>query len=208
MGVYVTTMIELCQQAIHTGATITIVYNGGSQPGHARLVIPISVTKDELVAREPSVAFPKHFKLPKVASVQLATGEMAINADATPAPAPTLHVPILESFAEYTEFFRAYLQGAHLAIDESELYFAISGFFKNGKPRKTSLLSISYWEPGFASMLNFETGEVEHVQSELTGRERPWCIRSDRLESTRSFSLLPNAAELFFQELQAFAALA
>ena len=194
-------VIEVIQSAIKDAATVSIVYNGGSRPGQARLVIPLSVTSDELVARDPTVKIAKHFKMQKIASAQLTTGEEARNTQV--APAPVHLAPVLDSFAEYAEFFKNSLQGSGFNILEQDNYFAITGFFKNGKPRKTPTAFIQFVDRSTETVLNFESGELEEVKYELTGRERPWRVDSIRLKEGKAFGQLPKAAELFLQEIQA-----
>jgi hypothetical protein len=194
-------VLEVLQSAIRDAATVSIIYNGGSRPGQSRLVIPLSVSTDELVAREPASRLAKTFKLQKVASAALATGEVAANLEAV--PAPVMLAPVLNTFTEYAAHFRDFLKKSKFSIVEEENYFAIVGSFKNGKPRKTPSVSIQYIDRSIDSVLNFESGEIEEVHHELTGRERPWRVDSARMKEGKSFAQLPKAAELFLQEVQA-----
>ena len=172
-------IVHVIQSAIDGSATVSIVYNGGSNPGKSRIVIPVSLTTDELIAREPPARVAKRFMLAKIASASLTTGEYAMNLEA--APAPLQLAPNLDSFIDYAAFFRDSLKDSNFNIIESENYFAIAGFLKNGKPRKTPAASIQFVDRSTDTVLNFDSGELEEQQHEITGRERPWRVDSTRL---------------------------
>lgn len=194
-------IMQVLLQAASEGSVVTMVYNGGSRPGQSRAVIPIRISHDELVAREPTARLAKHFKLEKIATVALVTGEMARNTEVVAAPQRL--VPDYASFEEYAAFFRRSLAATGWQIEERDRYFGVCGFFKNGKPRKTPAASIQYVDRSEGeSVLDFETGEISFIQHEITGRERPWRVDSKRLRQGKAFGLLPKAAELFLQEVQ------
>lgn len=193
---------QVLQQAAAEGSSVTMVYNGGSRPGQSRVVIPISISHGELVAREPTTRLAKHFKLEKIAAVALTAGEAVQNTEVV-AAAQRL-VPDFASFEEYAAFFRSSLAETGWQLEERGRYFGVCGFFKNGKPRKTPAASIQYVDRSEGeAVFDFETGELSVVQHEITGRERPWRVDSKRFREGKAFGLLPKAAELFFQEVQA-----
>ncbi len=194
-------VLEVLSAAIRDAATVSIVYNGGSRPGQSRILIPLSVSSDELVAREPTARVAKTFKLYKVASATLANGDAAQNEAVVPPPIAL--APVFGSFSEYCVFFRQFVGSARFNITEGENYFAITGFFRNGKPRKTPAASIQYMDRTVETVLNIESGEIEEVKRELTGRERPWRVDSALLSEGKSFAQLPRAAEFFLEQVQA-----
>ena len=192
---------EVIQNAIGESATVSIVYNGGSRPGASRTVIPVSITTDELIAREPGERVVKHFKLDKIASASLSTGETATNTDVVSVPIRI--APNFNSFKEYAAFFRENLKESGVNIIESENYFAIAGFFKNGKPRKTPMTSIQFIDRSTETVFNFDSGELEEIKHDITGRERPWRVDSTRFKEGKALGQLSKAAELFLQEAHA-----
>lgn len=194
-------IVEVIQSAIDESGTVSIVYNGGSNPGQSRILIPVSLSTDELIAREPTARVAKHFKLAKIASASLSTGEQVINMEAVPASLRL--APNLDSFTEYAIFFTDSLKDSGFNVVERENYFAIVGFFKNGKPRKMPAASIQFVDRTTETVLNFESGELEVLQREVTGRERPWRVDSSRLNEGKAFGLLNKAAEFFLQEIHA-----
>jgi len=194
-------IIAAIQQAIDAGSTVEFIYNGGSSPGKMRLAIPISVTSGTLSARDPTTRVAKTFKLAKVASLRQSGGELVKNGKVAPIEEPTL--PELQDFNEYIPHFRAIVSDPNLCIVEGEKFFAVSIRLKNGKPRKSTAVSIQFMDRTKELFLNFETGEMEERTRELTGRERPWRVDSVGLSEGKSLAVLSKAAELFAQEVRA-----
>ena len=86
-------------QFIRAGSVVVIRYNGGSRPGEERAVIPLSLSEEELVAREVGQRQSKQFKLSKIASFRLVDGEAITNPTAI---AFTVSIsPECETFDEY-----------------------------------------------------------------------------------------------------------
>jgi len=154
-----------------------------------------------LTARDPATRIAKTFKLAKVASLRQSGGELQQNAQVAPIQEPTL--PELQEFNAYIPHFRALVSDPNLCIVEGENSFAVSVRLKNGKPRKSSAVSIQFMDRTKEIVLNFETGEIEERTRELTGRERPWRVDSIRLSEGKSHAVLSKAAELFAQEVLA-----
>src|SRR5271167_1169963 len=70
---------ETLQFVAGTGEIVTVVYNGGSHPGQSRQIIPIAIKADELIVTEPGIEFHNHYKLIKIASVELSSGRRVIS---------------------------------------------------------------------------------------------------------------------------------
>lgn len=194
-----TNTLELLQRAIESGEPITIVYNGGSTPGRRRQVIALSTTADELVAREPGARQAKHFKLAKIASASLDGEAEVANPDA--APAEELLAPRLATIAEYVAHFKPKYAAEGWNIFEGSQSFGVGTFFKNGSPRKTPLVNIQFVDRTEVHEFDFETGEVTVGKKELTGRERPWRVDSNRLPQGKAFGDLQKAMECFAKEV-------
>lgn len=196
-----TSIVELLQTAAGSGEVVTIAYNGGSRPGQARQVVPTSVSNQDLVAVEPGSRINKHYKLDRIAWVELSSGQRALNAEAEP---PVVSdVPTLETLTAYAQHFSPELRAAGWHIYESETSFAVATHFKNGKPRKTPSVSIQYFDPSTETVFDLESGDVKTVTKDLTGHEKPWRIDSWRFKKGKSFGHLQRAFELFIQEARA-----
>ena len=192
---------EVLRQAIRTGEVVNIVYNGGSKPGQSRPVIVISVSDEDVVAREPTSRMTKSFKLPKIASASASNGEAAENPSVV--PIQVAEAPILSTFTEYERYFDPELRAAGWHVTVSDNYLAVSAYFKSGKPRKTPTVSLQFIDRANEPRLDWETGEFSTETRELTGRERPWRVDSARLSQGKSFGELQRAAELFIHEVRA-----
>jgi hypothetical protein len=193
---------DIIQSAIITGSTISIVYNGGSRPGQSRELIPLSLTDENLVARDPSSRRGKTFKIHKIASASLGSGEEATNPEVSPTPPEKKNlVPEFTTFEECAAHLKEILKSSDFNLLEDENYFAVAGFFKNGKPRKTPTASLQFIDRSVETVFNIETGEFEEQKRELTGRERPWRVDSISMKEGKSFAQIHKAAELFLQEV-------
>ncbi len=196
---------DLLRSIVGSGELIKIVYNGGSRPGEARQVVPVSLTNEELIAVEPGIRNSKQYKLNRIASAELANGQRALNADAQAVPVmpPTSTLPVLKTLAAYVELFRVELAAAGWHIYESNESFGLATKMKNGNPRKAPSISVQFIDRSEESVFDFESGEFKTMKRELTGRERPWRVDSWRLAQGKSFSELRLAVDLFLQEARA-----
>jgi hypothetical protein len=197
-----TSIEKILQGVVGTGEIITLAYNGGSRPGQARQVVPISLSNQKLVAVEPATHLSKHYKTELIAWIELSSGEHISNSEAAPPPVKS-NIPTFDTLAEYAKHLVPELQNAGWHIYESETSFAVATSFKNGKPRKTPSVSIQYFDPTVETIFDFESGNLKTVPRKLTGREKPWRIDSWRLKQGRSFGQLRKAFEIFLEEARA-----
>jgi len=195
------TINELLTRTVGTGEVVTITYNGGSRPGQPRKIVPISISNEELVGIEPGSHTQKHYKLNRIALVELSSGERESNSEAI---APVIsNVPALDTLTEYIEQYSPELQSAGWYISTSDTSFSIGTYFKNGKPRKTPSVSIQYIDRSIETVYDFDKDEFVQVKKDLTGRERPWRVDSWRFKEGKSLAQLHHAFELFIQEARA-----
>jgi hypothetical protein len=184
---------------IRQSSTIVIRYNGGSRPGEERAVVPISLSEEELVAREVGQRQAKQFKLAKIASARLVDGDAVSNPDAV----ALSFAPEYETFEEYVPLFEDLAAEKQWHVVRQENYFGICAFFKNGKPRSTPSVSIQFIDRSSQTVIDVFTGEVSDEKYEPTGRERPWRVDSKRMGDGKAYALLPRVAERFMEELRA-----
>ena len=194
-------IVELLARSIRAGEAVTITYNGGSRPGQPRKILPLSVSTEELIAVEAGSYTNKHYKLNRIALVELSKGERAVNAEA--APLLVSDIPTLGTLSEYIERFGPELRAAGWHISQSETSFAIGTYFKNGKPRKTPSVSIQYFDPSIETAFDLDSGLLAEVRKEPSGRERPWRVDCWRFREGKTFAQLHRAFELFIQEARA-----
>lgn len=198
-----TTLTELLRYVVGTGELVSLVYNGGSRPGQARAVVPMSISADELVVVIPDSSTKKTYKLSRVATVVLSNGVSATNAHAAPPPPSLPDVPVFGTLAEYAQHFGPELVNAGWHLYEESDSFGIAARFKSGKPKKTPCVLICYIDRSTETIFDMDTQEQRTVPRQLTGRERPWRIDSWRFKEGRSVGELMQAFAVFIVEARA-----
>ena len=208
----------LLRSVVGTGEIVTVVYNGGSHPGQPRKIVPVALRADEIVIAEPGVDLHKHYKLNKIASVELGNGTRADNPQAIHDPEPS--APALDSLSQYAEHFGPELRATGWNVISTDTELAIGGYFKNGKPRRSTLVSVNYREPtedpGAGSHVSsFEIAFVAGMEDSLrthpmadpasphVSYTRPWRVDSPRLKQGRTFKDIRAAVSLFIDEVRA-----
>jgi hypothetical protein len=190
----------LLQTVAGSGEIVSVVYNAGSRPGQPRRVIIVSAFSESMTVVEPGNPQNKSYKMNRVASVELSSGERAIN------PAvetlPNAGIPDHPTLGAYADAFRAELQAAGWHVYENETSLGVATFLKNGKPKKTTSASIQFMDRSVETVFDLETGELKEVPRALTGRERPWRVDSVRLSQGKSLSELKQAMALFIGEVR------
>ncbi len=198
-----TSVSALASFAAGTGEIVTITYNGGSHPGQPRQAVLITLAGDDVVISEPGVAFQKHYKLSKIASIELSNGTRAENPGAIRDPEPS--APALETLAQYAEHYAVELRAAGWNVISTETQLAVGGFYKNGKPRRSAVVSIEYVEP--VGQLYVDTfapsDELAVQQFPATGHERPWRVDSPRYAQTKTYKDIRAAMTHFLDEVRA-----
>jgi len=194
-------IIDLLQTAVETGEVLTLAYGGGSNPGASRKLIISSCSGDSFRAFDEVQRIVKSFKIEKVLWVKDNAGNEISNEVAIIDPAKK--TPKLESLTDYVTLLRPKLDAAGWHIHESENFFGVGRYFKNGKPMKTPIVSIAYFLPTTELIYDLEEDDFIEVNKELTGRERPWRVDSHRLSQAKTFGVLHSAIEFFVAEIEA-----
>jgi hypothetical protein len=188
----------LLQTVAGSGEIVTVLYNAGSRPGQPRKVIIVSVFSETITVVEPGNPQSKGYKMNRVASIALSSGEQAINSAV--AALPDVGIPDHITLVAYAEAFRAELQAAGWHIYENETSLGVATFQKNGKPKKKPSVSIQFMDRTVETVVDPDTGTYKTVPRALTGRERPWRVESMRLSQAKSLSDLKQAMALFIGE--------
>ena len=177
--------------AAKAGEVVRIIYHGGSQPGTVREISPIRVATLEILARDLATDIVKTFKLAKIELVE----------DATDAPEYVSHpdVPEPAGIIEALDGKRPELEnlGWHVTFSEDEA--SVYRFFKNGKPRKTPDVSLSYDE----FVIDLFVDDDGELHEDARHSTRPYRVDSLRFASGRMFGKLSRAAALFLEEAHA-----
>jgi hypothetical protein len=141
-------ILSKLHEAIGTGELISIIYHGGSEPGTARMILPIKIEGDKVRARCYTSNKVKAFSLEKI---ELAADDIPDYTGAHQEPAS-----LKEAIAPYLNELKAAGWDIELTSDSAGLFT----FFKNGKRRKTPDLGIYYQNPN-------ENDGINH---------RPWYV--------------------------------
>jgi len=113
-----------------------------------------------------------------------------------------LTIPQYESISSFADEYRDTLAELGWHIHEEKDFFAVGGYFKNGKPRKTPSVAISFFDRSTEEVFDGTINDFVEVNRELSGRERPWRVDSWRFREGKTFSLLQSALQLFLQEVR------
>jgi hypothetical protein len=141
------------ERVIAERGTTTIIYYGGSVPGTARAIAPISVDGVTLVARDLETDKRKTFMLDKVKIVH---GEaITLYRDAKAAQAARDAMTFDQWAAEIMPLF----DGAKLHVVRGADFMAVHDFTRHGKPRTVSLAEIYYCPTEMHREWNMETDE-------------------------------------------------
>ena len=164
-------------------------YFGGSTPGKPRNISPIKIDGNRLIARCLQSNEVKSFSLEKISFTD--------EKDNFEVSAKVIEYLNLQSFTKIIDFLNEYKE----SLEESGWFvklenpdsLSLYSYFKNGKLKKTADINISYEK--------FSTDEIYDPDTdkfiiEKREKQKPWCVRA-KGETTRSFSTLPNALEIF-----------
>ena len=193
------------RQAIQAGEMLTIIYNGGSNPGTSRKIAPISLTGSKLSAHCYASNAVKTFAIDRIV---LPEEEVAASAPTwTPKPARPVEYSTL---AELSEQNRETWQTLGWHVELAETMLSLHRYSKRGSGSlKYPDVTLTY-EP-FAESAEPERMEIrivispEHQEASTVlerqpeqaprQRERPWVVRAPNYGV--AFSALDKAAEKF-----------
>lgn len=143
---------KVLSEAIDTGEIITIIYNGGSQPGTKRQISPINISNSKVRATCLNSNEVKLFSLSKI--------QIVSNTDSFKSYNPNLQKPVADEPCNLSEILSKHINefkalGFHLEIREN--YAAAYRILKNG-----------------------DIGEIPDVVIAKTGEnnKRPWTVTS------------------------------
>jgi hypothetical protein len=183
---------EEINTVIEKRSTMTIIYDGGSVPGAARAIAPISIHDDILVARCIETNTRKTFKLSKT--------RLAGPDPIEPYPQRVAESNVLQSrtFSEWVSIVLTdisfELSSGKWHIDQGDDHFSIHDFTRYGKPRKAAIVSISFhpiWNVTEYDM------DIDRTVTITKPSLRPWAV------SGVSYNKLGNAFIAFIKQYQA-----
>jgi len=186
---------DILAEACDNGEVVRIIYHGGSQPGTVRAVSPIAVSELEVRARDLAVGIAKTFKLAKIELAEASTSAQEYSS-INPAA-----VELIGTIREVLADEAGQLQslGWHVAITEDSI--SVHRFFKNGKPRKTPDIELSYVEYTIDQFIEPDgTFKEERRKS-----SRPYRLASRNYAAAKAFKKMSGAVASFLNEAKALA---
>lgn len=136
------------EDAIGTGELVNIIYHGGSEPGTARMILPIKIEGDKVRARCYISNKVKAFTIEKI---EFASDDISDYTGTRQEPDS-----LEQAISPYLDELKAAGWDIEITSDSAGLFT----FFKNGKRRKTPDLGIYYQKPN-------ENDGINH---------RPWYV--------------------------------
>lgn len=182
---------ERLTEAIRTGEVLRIAYHGGSQPGAAREITPLAVTEDVVTAEDLATRQRRTFKLERIELLAPDAPVADYDPNAAPPPEDTRTV------AEVVAAHRGELEGLGWHVDLGQDQIGLARFFKNGKPRKTPEVGLTF-SPLTVDM--FDDFDGRGLQTVERPSKRPYAVFSPGLSTTRTFTAIGRAAALFWEE--------
>lgn len=182
---------------------VSLAYAGGSRPGSVRDVVVISLHDSYFSGREVgAVGFArKNYRLDRILWLEDSSGRRVEGGNVVRDETSSIQVPELDSLVEYADYLRGGLEQAGWHVHESEHLFGVGSYFKNGKPKKTPSIAITYCDRPTELMWDFDGNEIAKVERVATGRERPWRLDSWRFDAGRTYALLHHAVKKFLEEI-------
>lgn len=191
---------DFIQELASKGQVVTVAYGGGSRPGESRELVITSLHDSYFSGYEVGGRKTKNYRLDRVIWVEDSAGRRIVTGNTMITIPSIIEIPEFDSLAEYSDYLRTGLQQAGWHIHQSEVQFGVGTHFKNGKPRKTPSVAVTYCDRSSEFTWDFEENELVCVQRDPTGRERPWRLDSWRFDACKTYSLLHHAMVQFLHE--------
>lgn len=176
------------KEAIEAGEVLRISYAGGSQPGTARDIAPISVKGGKVRARCYSSNAVKLFALDKISILDQSSAKP--DKWEPDRPPRTRYSCVGDIVAEHAEEWKA--AGWHPQYDEDQIGLHMYG--KRGKLLKSPAVSLCF-DPVVNELYMDLDGNFSAPDKK---RERPWVVRANGM-NTVTFKNFDKAAALFVE---------
>ena len=174
------------------GKALSIRYHGGSQPGAARQIYPLSISGDMVRAQ---CVTSQAVKLFSVSRMELIDGP--IPPDMQIWQRPARREVTFVTLAEVREHFRDQLESWGWTLLTGDTEIALHRRFKNGKLRKEADVVLCF-ETEYLAEAWIDVDGSEH--QELKKRARPWLIVGKGGRFLRAYSDVDKATDLFIEQ--------
>jgi len=179
---------DVLLEAIQTGEVLNIKYNGGSQPGLIRQLLPLSINVEDVRAKCFATNRVKTFKLSK----------MELGVHSNPSYTVGQILPEPKNLQEALGPFILNIEKIGWTLVTSEKEAGVYRKFKSGKLRKTPDVFIQYNEYSYDYSDFDENGNEIDV---MKPSSRPWYV-SHKTKTASSFKKLSSAILKFYDNAQ------
>lgn len=187
---------KLIHGKVETGEAITIKYNGGSQPGSVRQIVPLKLDNGKLIAQCLTSNARKTFDINKIslhdASSEHHGKEWSQSEDNE------------FEFKNLADFYNSKIQEIRLLgwhIEYSDEIISLHNFTLTGTPRKGYEICLEYNKYSFDLMVDLAANEKELLPyaANIRDRKNPYTVRAPNV-STRVFGRLEKAIKFFMEQ--------
>ena len=186
---------ERLREAINTGEVLDVIYQSGSQSGTIREISPISIRNGRVQARCLSSHTVKLFNIEKITIVDPDKPQQALKWQASAKP-----IHHYNSITELFEKEKDFLIQLGWHIENCNDSLSLHNRFKNGKPRKSSDISLNYEEYAYDALY----GDDGEFHEEKRKKVKPWTVRSKDMD-TRTYGHFDAAANMFIDWAESLA---
>ncbi len=186
---------ETLAEACDNGEVVRIIYNGGSQPGTVRSISIIAVSELEVRARDLAAGAVKTFKLEKTELAEASTSTPEYN------PANPPSIELSGSIRDVLAAEVKDLQSLGWHVEVAEQTISLHRFFKNGKPRRTPDIVLSYNEYTVDVFVDLDGALKEGARKS----SRPYRLDSRNFATAKTFVKMSSAVACFLAEAKTLA---
>ncbi len=182
--------LERLSKAIESEETLKIIYQGGSQPGTLREIIPLNINKDKVWAKCLKSNSVKCFVIDKIIIIEKEEGSNI--------PEWKLGLTQFKHYISLEDFFdkkKTLLNELGWYVKKGKDFISLHRRFKNGKVIKHPDVSLWFEEINYYYYVDTSGRERKKI---LGKRQRPWVVRGKN-QNTRTFSTLDKAAKVFIE---------
>jgi len=158
----------------------------------------MSISSEEVIAHDLATDEVRTFKLAKIELLDAGERIAAYDPNGPPPGEDPGPLTLGESLGWVRAEFEALGWHVQIHVDGVSLH----NFFKNGKPRKTPVVGISFSE---WTVDMFDDGDGRGLQEVRRPSKRPYYVFSSGFTQARTFAGRPNAVALFLEEARRLA---
>jgi hypothetical protein len=164
---------------------ITIIYNGGSQPGSTRELIIKSIKTDSIRAITLGNTLQKEYKIAKIELLNSSSEKIA------PIYTEGKQSKVYTNYEDVLKINKELFEEKELVVVLEENSFGLFEKFKNGALKRKPKISIEFNEFVYDDYYDSDKDKFRNGKHKS---EKPWCVRC-KGENTRNYKHFDKAIE-------------